>query len=126
MKVLTRTILLTAVFALFGCTQMHPAHQSGEETSVSGPYQATGFKIGEVSATDALVWARLTRSATRVSDEHADGWSQEDVRPEHRYLNVVGGFLTVTTERSTGAPALILRHHDVDGNMLNEDRLVAN
>ena len=69
MKDLTRTILLTAAFALLGCTQMHPAHQSGEEKSVSGPYQATGFKIGEVSATDALVWARLTRSATRVSDE---------------------------------------------------------
>lgn len=64
-------------------------------------------------------------STGAASDEHADGWSQEDVRPEHRYLNVVGGFMTVTAERSNGAPTLTLRHHDVDGNVLNEDVLVA-
>lgn len=30
-----------------------------------GPYQATGFKVGEVTDTTAIVWARLTRSARR-------------------------------------------------------------
>ena len=33
--------------------------------------------------------------------------------------------MTVTAERSNGAPTLTLRHHDVDGNVLNEDVLVA-
>ncbi len=35
----------------------------------AGPYQATGLKIGEVTATEALVWTRLTRSPERVGDE---------------------------------------------------------
>jgi alkaline phosphatase D len=61
-----------------------------------------------------------------ASDEHADGWSNDDVRPEHRYLNVIGGFLTVTAERLDGEPMLTLRHHGVDGNVLNEDVLIAN
>ena len=60
-----------------------------------------------------------------ASDEHADGWSQDDVRPEHRYLNVIGGFLTVSAERLEDKPGLTLRHHDVDGNVLNEDILIA-
>jgi alkaline phosphatase D len=61
-----------------------------------------------------------------ASDEHAGGWSQDDVRPEHRYLNVIGGFLSVTAERLEGKPRLTLRHHGVDGNVLNEDTLVVN
>ncbi|MGD9722878.1 MAG: alkaline phosphatase [Pirellulales bacterium] len=31
----------------------------------AGPHQATGFKIGEVSDTTAIVWTRLTRRANR-------------------------------------------------------------
>jgi alkaline phosphatase D len=32
-----------------------------------------------------------------VSDKHAGGWSQDDFREKyHRYLNVIGGFLSVT------------------------------
>ncbi len=29
----------------------------------AGPYQATGFKVGEVTDTTAIVWTRLTRNA---------------------------------------------------------------
>jgi alkaline phosphatase D len=60
-----------------------------------------------------------------ASNEHADGWRNDDIRPEHQYLNVVGGFMTVTSERLDATPRLILRHHGVDGNILNEDTLVA-
>jgi alkaline phosphatase D len=56
-----------------------------------------------------------------ASDAHARGWNPQDIRPEHRYLNVVGGFLTGTVDRRQGTPTLVMRHHDVDGNILNED-----
>jgi alkaline phosphatase D len=58
-----------------------------------------------------------------ASDQHAGGWKQEDLMPEHRYLKVVGGFLEVTVERIDGVPAMFLRHHGVDGELLHEDRL---
>lgn len=55
------------------------------------------------------------------SHQHASGWKQENFLPEHRYLNVQGGFLTITVERKDGKPVLIARHYDVDGNISNED-----
>jgi alkaline phosphatase D len=60
-----------------------------------------------------------------VSDPHARGWSADDIRPEHRYLNIVGGFLSVTAERRNDVPTLLLRHHDVDGELLNEELFVS-
>lgn len=60
-----------------------------------------------------------------VSDPHARGWSADDIRPEHRYLNIIGGFLSVTAERRNDVPTLLLRHHDVDGELLNEELFVA-
>jgi len=54
------------------------------------------------------------------SNEHAGGWRQEDVRPEHQYLNLQGGFLNVTVTRENGVPRMTLRHRDVDGNICNE------
>jgi len=60
-----------------------------------------------------------------ASDAHANAWVQGDIRPEHRYLNVVGGFLSVTVDRPGATPTMVLRHHGVDGQILNEDVLVA-
>ena len=51
--------------------------------------------------------------------EHAGGWKQDDVKPEHLYLNVVGGAMTVTIDPN-GSPRIIVRHYDVDGNELNK------
>ncbi len=65
-------------------------------------------------------------SSGPASDEHAGGWTNDMVFPEHIYLNVVGGFLAVTIERQDGKTALIARHYGVDGEILNEDRIVAN
>ena len=61
-----------------------------------------------------------------ASDKHAGGWTNDMLRPEHQYLNVIGGFLAVTVERQDGQPVLIARHYGVDGEVLNEDRVVAN
>lgn len=64
-------------------------------------------------------------SSGPVSDKHAGGWKNDMLYPEHRYLNVIGGFLAITVERQEGKPVLIARHHGVDGSVLNEDRVVA-
>jgi alkaline phosphatase D len=61
-----------------------------------------------------------------ASDEHASGWDADDYRPEHRYLNVVGGYLAVTAERRDGAPTLLLHHYSANGEILNEDILGVN
>jgi alkaline phosphatase D len=56
-----------------------------------------------------------------ASDEHAGGWDPQDVRPEHHYLNVTGGFLSVTVERRDRLPTITFRHHGVDGSVLHEE-----
>ncbi len=60
-----------------------------------------------------------------ASDAHARGWRNDDVRPEHRYLNVIGGFVAVTVDRRDGMPTLLVQHYSVDGEVLNEELMVA-
>ncbi|RKY08550.1 MAG: alkaline phosphatase [Planctomycetota bacterium] len=60
-----------------------------------------------------------------ASNEHAGGWKNSMRYPEHKYLNVTGGFLAGTVERKDGKPTLTFRHYSVDGKILNEDRLPA-
>ncbi len=55
------------------------------------------------------------------SDEHAGGWPQSDLRPEHRFLRVKGGFLKGTVSRKNGTPTLTFQHYDVDGNVVHEE-----
>ncbi|MEM9389066.1 MAG: alkaline phosphatase D family protein [Bacteroidota bacterium] len=57
------------------------------------------------------------------SDAHAQGWSQDDRRPEHAYLNVVGGFLSGELSYMQGIPKLTLRHYDVNGVVLNQEEI---
>ena len=64
-------------------------------------------------------------SSGPASDQHAGGWANDMVMPEHQYLNVIGGFLAVTVDRPDGVPTLIARHYGVDGEILNEDRVAA-
>jgi alkaline phosphatase D len=56
------------------------------------------------------------------SDVHAGGWPQEDVRPEHRFLRVKGGFLRGEVSRKNGISTLTFQHFDVDGNVVHEER----
>ena len=59
------------------------------------------------------------------SNEHAGGWKNDMIRPEHDYLNVTGGFLSVTIDRQEGTPTLFFRHHIVEGNTLNEVKFIS-
>jgi len=59
-----------------------------------------------------------------ASDEHAGGWRQSDfVETHHRYLNVIGGFLSATVERVDDKPTLTFRFHDSQGEVQFEDAL---
>jgi alkaline phosphatase D len=55
------------------------------------------------------------------ADKHAGGWSQDDVRPEHRFLRVKGGFLYGKVSHKNGTPTLTFQHRDVDGNVMHEE-----
>ena len=56
-----------------------------------------------------------------VSDFHAQGWSQKDVRPEHKFLRVKGGFLGVNVYRKKDNAVIEFIHYDVDGNEVNKE-----
>lgn len=58
------------------------------------------------------------------ADKHAGGWAQEDLRPEHRFLRVEGGFLRGHVTRNNGQPTLVFQHCDVDGNVVHEEIFV--
>lgn len=55
-----------------------------------------------------------------ASDKHAGGWKNDMLRPEHQYLNVVGGFLSVEVSRHQGEPIISFIHHGVSGAVLNK------
>lgn len=56
-----------------------------------------------------------------VSNEHVQGWDPNDKRPEHRYLNLIGGFLGVKVFREGEQANIEFTHYDVDGNALHEE-----
>ena len=55
------------------------------------------------------------------SDAHAGGFSPENKTPEHRFLRIKGGFLSVDVNRSDGQPQISFRHHDVHGKVVHEE-----
>ena len=55
------------------------------------------------------------------SDEHAGGWSQDNVQPQHRFLRVKGGYLFGQVTYEDGQPKLHFQHRDVDGRMMHEE-----
>jgi alkaline phosphatase D len=56
-----------------------------------------------------------------VSDFHAQGWKPDDVRPEHKFLRVKGGFLGVKVYRQMDEAVIEFIHYDVDGNVVNKE-----
>lgn len=54
------------------------------------------------------------------ADKHAEGWPQHDVRPEHQFLRVKGGFLKASLTYHNSIPTLTFQHCDVDGNIMHE------
>lgn len=57
------------------------------------------------------------------SDSHAQGWRQDDKRPEHKFLRVQGGFITVHVYREK-EPTITFTHFDVNGNPVHEEKIV--
>jgi alkaline phosphatase D len=55
------------------------------------------------------------------SDTHAEGWNQNDFRPEHRFLRVKGGYLRGSVWRSGDMVNIKFQHCDVDGNIVHEE-----
>lgn len=58
------------------------------------------------------------------SDAHSGGWDAQDIRPEHRYLNLKGGFLHVAVKQEPGTCRMILQHRGVEGEVYNEETLL--
>jgi len=56
-----------------------------------------------------------------ASDDHAGGFRMKDRSEMHKYLNVTGGFLSVTVERIGGRARAVFTHHNVDGTVNNID-----
>ncbi len=55
------------------------------------------------------------------ADQHAGGWSQDDVRPEHRFLRVKGGYLYGEVFREDGEASLVFEHRDVNGKVVHTE-----
>ena len=87
-------------------------------------YILCGDRHWQYISVDSKTGAR-EYSCGPASNKHAGGWSNDQRLPEHRYLNVIGGFLAVTVDRQEGKPALTFRFYGVDGNVLKEDRPAA-
>lgn len=56
-----------------------------------------------------------------ASNRHAGGWKSDDLRPEHRFLRVSGGFLSV----HVAGGAASLKIHEVGGDVVYEHRVQA-
>ena len=56
-----------------------------------------------------------------VSDAHAQGWDEGDIRSEHRFLRVKGGFFGVNISRESSLPTIGFTHYDVDGNRVHQE-----
>jgi alkaline phosphatase D len=59
------------------------------------------------------------------SDSHAQGWQQDDMRSEHKFLRVKGGFIAVNVCRKQ-EPIIKFTHYDVDGNIVHEETISKN
>jgi alkaline phosphatase D len=55
------------------------------------------------------------------SDAHAGGFSMSQRGPEHRFLRIQGGFLSVEANRKDEKPVITFRHHDVQGKVVHEE-----
>jgi alkaline phosphatase D len=83
-------------------------------------YVACGDRHWQYVSVDAETGVKEF-SCGPTSNKHAGGWNNDKRLPEHRYLNVQGGFMTLSVERKEGAALLVARHFNVDGKLCNED-----
>lgn len=85
MKQLRLSIFIVGFISLFAFKPNEP----------TGPYLATGIKVGEVSQTSAIVWVRLTKNPERVGNDAP--------MPDVKYKNEKTGAI----EKPVGRPDLV-------------------
>ena len=56
------------------------------------------------------------------TDSHSltGGWNRGGPMPEHKFLRLKGGFLSVDVTNIDNKPEIRFTHHDVDGKKVNE------
>ncbi len=59
------------------------------------------------------------------SDSHAGGWKESERTAEQTFLRIDGGYLRVAVEPTDGTVQALIQHHDVDGNLTNEVKWIA-
>ena len=89
-------------------------------SSIQGVFIVNGDRHWQYFSIDDQTGLREFGSGP-VSDAQAGGWDENDVRPEHRFLRVKGGFLGIRIHRENGNPRIAFTHFDVDGNVVNEE-----
>ncbi len=55
------------------------------------------------------------------ADAHAGGWNPNDLRPEHKFLRVKGGYLVGKVFTEKNVTKLKFEHRDVNGNKVHEE-----
>ena len=57
------------------------------------------------------------------TDSHSltGGWNRGGPEPEHKFLRLKGGYLSIETLRSKNKPSISFNHHDVDGKIVNSE-----
>jgi len=69
------------------------------EKKPTGPYFGTGIKIGEVTATEAIIWVRLTKNEVRIGNDRPI--------PKIEYINPETGKSEVQKGRPNKTPVVI-------------------
>ncbi|MCZ6675201.1 MAG: alkaline phosphatase D family protein [Verrucomicrobia bacterium] len=59
------------------------------------------------------------------SDSHAGGFKQSLRTEAHKYLQIKGGFLSVSVKRKQDTPVISLTHYDIDGNLQHRESFAA-
>ncbi len=116
-----------------------PDRSTKKDNHANAVYQTEGMWARKFLAEQGVIvvngdrhWQYVSRDSTTglwefgsgpVSDYHAQGWPPNERRPEHRFLRVAGGFLSLRMEYEGKQPVLIFTHHDVDGRITHTEKL---
>lgn len=94
-------------------------------SSMEGLFVISGDRHWQYFSSD-IATGLLEFGSGPVSDFHAQGWNPDDLRPEHRFVRVKGGFLHVRVHRENGRPCITFNHCDVHGNVVNTYSQISN
>lgn len=99
------------------------AHEGNEIRSFANQFDNVFFCVGDrhwqyVSHLDGTnLWEF---SCGPGADQHAGGWSQDNLLPEHKFLRVEGGYLVGSVSRVNESTILKFQHRDVEGVTVHE------